>query len=312
MSVANRIFRLVVSALAIVAPFAASASQSEPIRLWSDAAPDDPPGIPAEVANTSPPDPATRTLPVTRITNVTVPTITIYSPEPALNTGAAVVVCPGGAYVHLAIDKEGTEICEWLTSIGVTGVLLKYRVPQREGFPRYHQPLQDAQRAMGILRTRATEFGIDSARIGIIGFSAGANLAAVLSNNHEARIYPRVDEVDDQSCRPDFAMVIYPGWLNSGGRGSRGVAPELPVAAERTPPTFLVQTEDDNANVENALNYYFALQAAGVPAEMHLYATGGHGYGARDQGNRVNRWPDRAAEWLADSGFLKRSKAESE
>ncbi|HEY5550350.1 MAG TPA: alpha/beta hydrolase [Opitutaceae bacterium] len=282
----------------------AAAATSEPIRLWPGAAPDDPPGIAAEVAETSPADAATRTLPVTRITNVTVPTITIHRPDPARDTGAAVVVCPGGAYRHLAIDKEGSEICEWLNSIGVTGVLLKYRVPQREGFPRYHQPLQDVQRAMGILRQRAAELGIDPQRIGIIGFSAGANLAAVLSNNHEARTYPRVDEADELSCRPDFAMLLYPGWLNSGGRGSRGVAPELPVSADRTPSTFLVQTEDDHANIENALNYYLTLQAAGVSAEMHLYATGGHGYGLRDQGNRVNKWPARAAEWIKDSGFL--------
>jgi acetyl esterase/lipase len=282
---------------------AASAS-SEPIRLWPGAAPDDPSGIPAEVAETSPADPTTGARSVRRITNVTVPTLTIYAPDPVHDTGAAVVVCPGGAYRHLAIDKEGTEICEWLNSIGVTGVLLKYRVPQREGFPRHRLPLQDAQRALGLLRLRAGEFGIDPHRLGIIGFSAGANLAAVLSNNHEQRSYARVDEADDQSCRPDFALVIYPGWLNDGGRGSRGVAAELPVAADRTPPTFIVQAEDDNANVENALNYYFALQASHVPAEMHLYPTGGHGYGRRRQGHRVNTWPDRAAEWLQDAGVL--------
>ncbi len=283
---------------------ATAAAQSQPIRLWPGAAPDDPPGIPAEVAETSPADPATRTRPVTRITNVTVPTITVYSPDPVHDTGAAVVVCPGGAYHHLAIDKEGTEICQWLNAIGVTGVLLKYRVPQREGFPRWRLPLQDAQRAFGILRRRAKEFGIDPHRIGIIGFSAGANLAAVLSNNHEQRIYPRVDEADDQSCRPDFAMVIYPGWLSDAGRGSRGVAPELPVSADRTPPTFLVQAEDDHANVENSLNYYFALQANHVPAEMHLYPRGGHGYGLRQHGDRVSTWPDRAAAWLQDTGIL--------
>jgi acetyl esterase/lipase len=289
-----------------IAAASMQAAVSEPIRLWPGAAPDDPPGIPAETAETSPADPTTRTLPVTRIMNVTVPTITVYPPEPATNTGAAVVVCPGGAYRHLAFDKEGSEICEWLNSIGVTGILLKYRVPQREGFPRYQLPLQDAQRAMGILRSRAAEFGIDPQRIGIIGFSAGANLGAVLSNNHEERTYPHVDDADDVICRPDFAMIIYPGWLNSGGPGSRGVAPELPVSAERTPPTFLVQTQDDHANIENSLNYYLALQAVKVPAEMHLYATGGHGYGARDQGNRVNQWPVRAAEWMKDSGFLGR------
>jgi acetyl esterase/lipase len=289
--------------LALLVP-SLRAAQAEPIRLWPGAAPDDPPGIPAETAETSPADPATRIRPVTRVTNVTVPTITIYTPDPVVDTGAAVVVCPGGAYRHLAIDKEGTEICQWLNSLGVTGVLLKYRVPQREGFPRWRLPLQDAQRAIGILRQRAGEFGIDPGRIGIIGFSAGANLAAVLSNNHEQRIHPRVDEADDQSCRPDFALIIYPGWLSDGGRGARGVPPELPVAAGRTPPTFIVQSEDDHANVENALNYYFALQTAGVPAEMHLYPTGGHGYGARQQGHRVNSWPARAAEWMEDAGIL--------
>lgn len=280
-------------------------AQSEPIRLWPGAAPEDPAGIPAEIAETSPADPATRTLPVTRVTNVTVPTITIYSPDPALDTGAAAIVCPGGGYARLAMDKEGTEICAWLNSIGVTGVLLKYRVPEREGFPRHYLPTQDSQRAMGILRHRANEFGIDPHRIGIIGFSAGAHMAAVLSNNHEERFYERIDEADDESCRPDFAMVIYPGYLRAG---EHGVAGELAVAKDKTPPTFIVQTQDDNANVENSVNYYSALRANNVPTEMHLYATGGHGYGLREMGNRVNTWPDRAAEWLQDMGFLAAKK----
>lgn len=282
----------------------ASAAPSEPIPLWPGPAPDDPSGMPAESLETSPADPATHTRAVTRITYVTVPTITIYKPDLARDTGAAVVVCPGGSYRTLTIDKEGTEICEWLNSIGVTGVLLKYRVPQREGFPRWRLPLQDAQRAFGLLRQRSSEFGFDPRRLGVIGFSAGANLAAVLSNNHEHRLYPRVDAADEQSCRPDFALVIYPGWLGDGGRGARGIAPELPVDANRTPPTFLIQAEDDSANVENSLNYYFALQAVKVPAEMHLYPKGGHGYGRRDQGDRVNTWPDRAADWLHDIGVL--------
>lgn len=285
------------SCLVVTGAFA----QSEPIRLWPGSAPDDPAGIPAEVAETSPADPATRTRPVTRVTNVTVPTITIYPPDPVLDTGAAAIVCPGGGYARLAMDKEGTEVCAWLNSIGVTGVLLKYRVPEREGFPRHFLPTQDAQRAMGLLRQRAGELGIDPHRIGIIGFSAGAHLAAVLSNNHDERFYETIDEADTQSCRPDFAMVIYPGYLRAG---EHGVAEELAVAAGKTPPTFIVQTADDFANVENALAYYIALQAKDVPAEMHLYATGGHGYGLRQMGNRVSSWPERAAEWLDDAGFL--------
>lgn len=282
--------------------FAACAlAQSEPIRLWPGAAPEDPEGIPAEIAITSSADPDTRIRPVTRITNVTVPTITIYSPSPVIDTGTAIIVCPGGGYTRLAMDKEGTEICEWLNSIGITGVLLKYRVPEREGFPRHYLPTQDAQRAIGILRQQTGEIGIDPNRIGIIGFSAGAHVAASLSNNHEKRLYDPIDEADEQNCRPDFAMIIYPGYLRSG---VHGVSEELDVAAGKTPPTFIVQAGDDSANVENAINYYFALQANDVPAEMHLYPTGGHGYGLRKMGHRVNTWPERAEEWLEDMGFV--------
>jgi acetyl esterase/lipase len=199
------------------------------------------------------------------------------------------------------MDKEGTEICAWLNSIGITGVLLKYRVPERPGFPRHELPLQDAQRAMGMLRQRAGEFGIDVDRIGIMGFSAGAHLSAVLSNNHRSRTYPRVDAADEQSCRPAFALIIYPGYLR---QGAHGVSPELAPAAEITPPTFIVQTQDDSANVENAINYFSALHAAGVSTELHIYPTGGHGYGRRHKGHRVSTWTDRAAEWLADNGFM--------
>lgn len=278
-----------------------TAAPMEPIRLWPGAAPDDPSGIPAEMAETSPADPSAGIRPVTRVTNVTVPTLTVYSPDPVIDTGAAALVCPGGAYHHLAIDKEGTEVCAWLNSLGITGILLKYRVPERPGFARHQLPLQDAQRAMGLLRLRAVEFGLDPNRLGVIGFSAGAHLAAVLSNNYAQRIYPRVDAADALSCRPAFALVIYPGYLRAG---DHDIAPELSVAADKTPPTFIVQAEDDGADVRNALAYYFVLQAAKVPAEMHLYPIGGHGYGLRRTGNRSATWPDRAAEWLADTGML--------
>lgn len=287
--------------LLLCAVASAAVAASAPIRLFPGAAPDDPTGIPAEVAETSAADPATRTRAVTRITNVTVPTITVYSPDPVLDTGAAVIVCPGGGYARLAMDKEGSEICAWLNSIGVTGVVLKYRVPEREGFQRHELPLQDAQRAMGILRSRAEQFGIDPERIGIMGFSAGAHLAAVLSNNFAERTYPRIDAADDLSCRPAFAMVIYPGYLRAG---DHGISPEVAPTANETCPTFIVQTEDDYADVRNSLAYYFALQANDVPAEMHLYPVGGHGYGMRQQGNRVASWPARATEWLTDIGVL--------
>ncbi len=273
----------------------------DPVRLWPGAAPNDPAGLPAEIAETSAADPATRTRAVTRISNVTVPTLQVFSPDPVIDTGAAALVCPGGGYARLAMDKEGTEICDWLNSIGVTGILLKYRVPERAGFQRHELPLQDAQRAMGWVRQHAGELGIDPARIGVIGFSAGAHLGAVLSNNHAERTYEPIDAADTFSCRPAFAMILYPGYLRSG---DYGVAPELAVAADKTPPTFIVQTQDDGAHIENAVNYFIALQAAKVSAEMHLYPVGGHGYGLRQKGHRVSTWPDRAAEWLADHGFL--------
>ncbi len=279
----------------------ATAAPHDPIRLWPGTAPDDPAGLPAEIAETSAADPASRIRAVTRVSNVTVPTLQVFSPSPELDTGAAALVCPGGGYARLAIDKEGVEICEWLNSIGVTGILLKYRVPERDGFQRHELPLQDAQRAMGLVRQRATELGIDPDRIGIIGFSAGAHLGAVLSNNYAERSYPRVDAADDLPCRPAFAMVIYPGYLRAG---DHGVAPELSIAADKTPPTFIVQTQDDHAHVENAINYFMALQAAGVSAEMHIYPTGGHGYGLRRIEHRVSDWPARASEWLADRGFI--------
>ncbi|MCF3650931.1 alpha/beta hydrolase [Synoicihabitans lomoniglobus] len=277
-----------------------AAAPTDPVRLWPGTAPDDPAGIPAEVTETSPADPAHHIWEVTRVTNVTVPTITFHPAPAATNTGTAVIVCPGGGYARLAMDKEGTEICAWLNSLGITGIVLKYRVPEREGFERHELPLQDAQRAMGLVRARAGEFGIDPARIGIMGFSAGAHLSAVLSNNHERRTYDPIDAADDLSCRPAFAMIIYPGYLR---RGEHGVSPEVAPAADKTCPTFIVQTQDDHANVENSINYYAALQAAEVPTTMHLYPSGGHGYGLRAIGQRVTDWPQRAAEWLDDLGY---------
>jgi acetyl esterase/lipase len=227
--------------------------------------------------------------PVIRLGHVTRPTLTVYQPTKN-NTGAAVLVFPGGGYNILAMDLEGTEVCEWLQSIGVTAVLVKYRVTAGRAIP-----LEDAQRAMGMVRARAAEWGIDPKRIGVLGFSAGGHLAAALSNGYEKRTYPPVDESDAVSCRPDFALLIYPAYLVDGG---------LNVTAN-TPPTFLVQTEDDGVHVENSLTYYAALKGAKVPVEMHLYASGGHGYGLRATEKTVTTWPRRAEEWLRSLGILK-------
>ena len=240
---------------------------------------------------------------VVRIGNVSSPTMTVYSPEPGKANGAAVIVMPGGGYSILAIDLEGTEVCEWFNSIGVTAVLLKYRVPKRVGLEKHAAPLQDAQRAVGLVRSRAAAWGIDPKRIGVLGFSAGGHLAAVVSNQHGERTYPVVDDAEKVSCRPDFAVLIYPAYLTVKDKND-AIAPELPVSETNTPPTFIAQTEDDSVRVETGLFYYLALKNAKVPAEMHLYPRGGHGYGLRRTENDVTSWPDRVNDWMKTSGFL--------
>ncbi|MCD7978940.1 MAG: alpha/beta hydrolase [Tannerellaceae bacterium] len=233
---------------------------------------------------------------VLRITNVSEPTITVY-PAPQENaSGAAMIVCPGGGYSILAYDLEGDEVCEWLNKIGITAVLLKYRVPRREGREKHEAPLQDIQRAIGYVRANARGLDIDPKRIGVMGFSAGAHLSAMASNSFAKRTYPAVDAADRVSCRPDFCLLVYPAYLD--GENFR-LAPELKVSAQ-TPPTMLIQTEDDKSYINSSLFYYYALKEAGVPAWMHLYSTGGHGYGLRNTGVAVNEWPERAENWFRE------------
>ncbi len=279
------------------------AAVSEPIRLWPGKAPGETMQLPAEADTTKPTDRLVNGKRIVRLGNVSEPTITIYSPERSKNTGAAVIVAPGGGYSILALGLEGSEVCEWLNSIGATGVLLKYRVPHREGRARHEAPLEDAQRAMGLVRAKAAELGVDPQRIGMLGFSAGAHLTAVLSNNHGGRTYQRIDAADEVSCRPDFALLIYPAYLALKEQNNE-IAPELPVSKE-TPPTFLVMTGDDSVRVENAVFYYLALKNAGVRAEMHLYPEGGHGYGLQRTPALVTTWPARAEEWMRAEGILK-------
>lgn len=238
--------------------------------------------------------------PVLRMTDVSEPTITIYRAPDEVASGAAMVVCPGGGYNILAYDLEGTEICEWLNNIGVTAVLLKYRVPRREGREKHAAPLQDVQRAIGYVRAHAEELDIDPNRIGVMGFSAGGHLSAMASNNFAERTYPAVDAADKVSCRPDFCLLVYSAYL-SGDKFQ--LAPELKVSSA-TPPTMLIQAEDDNPHIYSSLFYYYALKEAGVPAWMHLYSKGGHGYGLRDTGAAVNEWPDRVEDWFREIGVI--------
>jgi acetyl esterase/lipase len=255
-----------------------------------------------------------------KITNVSQPTLTVYAPKGHRNTGVAVAVFPGGGYQFLAMDLEGTEICDWLTSRGITCVLLKYRVPDsgptwKNGHrfePEVQTALQDAQRTLGLMRQHAAQWHVDPHKVGVIGFSAGGHLVAALSTHFAQRTYPPVDAADSLSCRPDFAIVLYPGhlWVHQDeDRATRNetdlrLRPDIHVTAD-TPATFLLQAEDDHVDgVEQSLSYYVALQAAGVPVEMHLYAQGGHAFGLRPTRLPVTHWPALVEQWLHTIGIL--------
>ncbi len=274
------------------------------LDLWPGTAPGEKGNIGEEKDTTKPGDQLIAGKPVIRLGNVSKPTLTVYRPDPAKETGAAVLVCPGGGYHILAMDLEGTEVCEWLNSLGVTGILLKYRVPAREGKPKHLAPLQDAQRAMGIVRQHAAEWKIDPKRLGILGFSAGGHLSAVVSTGDQARSYPSVDAADAIASRPDFAVLIYAARLTVKAEADR-IAPELKIGPE-TPPTFLAMTADDPVRLETALFYTKALNDAKVPVELHVYPSGGHGYGLRTSEKTVTTWPQRVEDWMKSRGLLKK------
>ena len=265
------------------------------LPLWPRGAPGAQPNAPEEADTTTAKAHLVAGKPVIRLGNVSTPTLTVYSPS-GKNTGAAVVVFPGGGYQILAIDLEGTEVCDWLNSIGVTCVLLKYRVPESGPYPKSSAPLQDAQRAVGIVRSHADDWHIDPQRVGVLGFSAGGHLAAALSTHFDQRLYDPVDAADQLSCRPDFAVIIYPGYL---ALAEQNFAPNPDIhVTDKTPQTFLVQAEDDPVHVENSIVYFMALKNAKVPAEMHIYANGGHGYGLRRTELPITAWPHLAETWL--------------
>lgn len=273
------------------------------VPIWPGAAPDARTVTEPETLTTDTKDPVAGR-PWVYVSNVSQPTITVYAPK-GKNTGAAVVVFPGGGYQILAIDLEGTEICDWLTSRGITAVLLKYRVPTERVGPYREAPpaLQDAQRAVGLVRFHAAEWHIDPHKIGVIGFSAGGHMVAALSTHFDKRTYPDVDAADKESCRPDFAIALYPGHLWTAEKDFE-LNPNVPVTSQ-TPPTFLVQAEDDPVDsVNNSLVYFAALKKAGVPVEMHLYAQGGHAFGLRRTKFPIAEWPRLAERWLGTIGMI--------
>ena len=308
----NRICATLALLLAAVSLTYASAEQPQAwqpspghvqMEIWPGAAPDLQPV----------PGPETRS--GGGVTNVTRPTITVYAPASG-NTGIAVVVLPGGGFQGLAMGLEGTEVCDWLTSRGMTCILLKYRVPSApyvwQCNCRPHNlslsmpSLQDAQRSIRLVRLHAAEWHIDPRRIGVLGFSAGGFLVAEVSTHFRERLYAPVDAADEQSSRPDFAIAIYPGHL-ALARNSTALNPEIGShITPETPPTFLLQNEDDRVDsVEDALSYYMGLKGANVPVELHLYAQGGHAFGLRPSNLPVSEWPRLVERWLRTIGMLR-------
>lgn len=298
------------------------------VPIWPRAAPDPQPVKGPEYAEVSGKDSLPGGKPMVGVSNVTRPTMTVYLPK-GKNTGVAIVVFPGGGYQGLAIDLEGTEVCDWLVTKGITCVLLKYRVtsvgpyPKSGPYPESPMALEDAQRTMGLVRLHAAEWHISPRKIGVLGFSAGGHLAAAISTHYAKRLYRAVDAADKESCRPDFAVAMYPGHLSltaaewDAKQGTKkfvvphppnadkdlALNPEVPVTSQ-TPPTFLLQNEDDHVdNVNDSLAYYIALKNAGVPVEMHLYAQGGHGFGLRRTKLPVTAWPQLVETWLVTIGM---------
>jgi acetyl esterase/lipase len=304
---------LALAASLFLVAFGASAPRAAPwapapghaqIPIWPGATPDLAPVPGPETASDG------------GVTNVTRPTLTVYAPK-GRNTGAAVVVLPGGGFQMLAMDIEGTEICHWLTSKGVTCILSKWRVPsvpyvwQCRCRPHNHDlstpSLQDVQRTMRLVRANAARWRIDPHRIGVIGFSAGGFLVAEISTHFDSPLYAPVDAADRESARPDFAIAIYPGHLAMKD-DDIVLAPEIANhITPRTPPTFLLQNEDDHVDgIEDALSYYMGLKKAGVPVELHAYAQGGHAFGLRETKLPVSVWPQLVERWMASIGMIAR------
>jgi acetyl esterase/lipase len=283
-------------------------SQQQIVPLWPHGAPEQPLSPAAETDTTKPTDGLIDGRRTRRLTNVSVPTITIYRPSAEAEQNPAALVFPGGGYARLAWDGEGVDTCSWLTSVGVTCLLVKYRVPVNGHYPDAFGPLEDAQQAIRMARQHAKEWKLDPKRIGAVGFSAGGNLAALLSTHPDERHVestPAAADVDTSiDARPNFAILVYPAYLVLPSDGTKLDPIYTPNAF--TPPTFLIQAEDDSGYGRNAPVYYQALAAAKIPAELHMYATGGHGFGVTPPGKPEEHWTEMATIWLRSLGMAPR------
>ena len=288
-----------VGLLMVSAGVVLAAEPTSVIHVWSGKAPDEPKDLGAEVIQ--PPKPGEEP-PTTRVTNISSPTMSVFLPPAEKRNGTSVVICPGGGYRILAWDKEGTEVAAWLNSIGVTAFVLKYRTPTADRQPSWLAPAQDAQRAVSVVRHRASEWNLPEDRIGLLGFSAGGSTAAQAALKSHDRLYEVTDDADRTSCRPDFVALIYPAYLvdNKGQ-----LKPDLIVTKE-TPPMFLAHAFNDGISCENSVQLFLALKKAAVPADLHIYSAGGHGFGLRPSDQPVSSWPQRCEDWMKQRGLLQR------
>lgn len=289
-------FVLIVAVQAI-----AVADSSEPINIWPAAAPGETKELPPESDTTTDKSGQVAGRRLIRLANVSTPTITIFRPDPKQDTGTSVIICPGGGHHILALDLEGTEVAEWLTTVGVTGIVLKYRVPAREKTNRFRAAVQDAQRTVSLVRANAKQWKLNEKRIGICGFSAGGETAGLTALWSHKRTYDSVDDVDKVSCRPDFSMLIYPAYL--ADKKTATLRADV-VVTENTPPTFFVHAFDDPVTPLSSILLFAEMKKKGIKSELHVYSEGGHGYGLRRTGKAVTTWPARAEDWLGSQGLL--------
>ncbi|MCG6156067.1 alpha/beta hydrolase [Rubinisphaera margarita] len=275
----------------------------EVIKLW----PDNPPGEPLEVGPeediTKPNDRLIAGKRIIKLANVAEPEVHVYLPPQEKRNGTSVVICPGGGFSILAWDLEGTEAAEWLNNLGVTAVVLKYRVPTRNRDVKWEAAAQDAQRAISLVRSRSEEWMLNPDRVGVLGFSAGGHTAARAALAGEKRYYETQDDIDKWDCRPNMAMLIYPAYLDEGDGAT--LADGLVVNAS-SPQMFIVHAFDDRISVTGSLALALELKQAGVAFDLHVYDTGGHGYGLRPVPDQpVTSWPNRCADWMKRNGWLK-------